>query len=93
MQQLAYAHKISTQQQYGFDIEYTAQLHDQERQRLEAMLADDSLTVEEKTKVYVQLLQLDARYRAQVEEDSKKITEAQQTAANKIAQQFTQAFH
>ncbi|HKM88757.1 MAG TPA: hypothetical protein VJX48_09140, partial [Xanthobacteraceae bacterium] len=89
MQAMVAAHKISKEQQYGFDIEYTAQLHDQERQRLEAMLADDNATTEQKTRVYLQLLELDARYTAQVEADQAKIVEAQQAAANKMAQTFT----
>src|SRR5208283_863516 len=92
MQAMVAAHKISKEQQYGFDIEYTAQLHDQERQRLEAMLADDNATTEQKTRVYLQLLELDARYTAQVEADQAKIVEAQQAAANKMAQTFTQMF-
>jgi hypothetical protein len=92
MQALVAEHKISKEQQYGFEIEYTAQLHDQERQRLEAMLADDNATTEQKTRVYLQLLELDARYTQQVEADQAKIVEAQQAAANKMAQTFTQMF-
>jgi hypothetical protein len=92
MQALVAAHKITKEQQYGFEIQYTAQLHDQERQRLEAILADDNATTEQKTRVYLQLLELDARYTAQVEADQAKIAEAQQAASAKIPQNFTQMF-
>jgi hypothetical protein len=99
MQAMVAQHKISKQQEYGFEIQYTAQLHDQERQRLAAMLADDNLTVEQKTRIYIQLLELDARYTAQVEADSAKIAEAQQRAAadsqaawDKVLQPLTSSF-
>jgi hypothetical protein len=86
------ARKISAEQAIGFEIQYTAQLHSEERQRLEDIMANDQLTVADKTKLYQQLLELDARYTQQVEADAAKIAAAQQRAAQQQAQFYVRAF-
>jgi len=92
MQILVDQKKITTQQALGFDIEYTAQLEEQERRRLEAMLASDDASAAEKLTTYQQLMQLDARYTAQVEEDQKKIADAARQQADRIQRSYEQAF-
>jgi hypothetical protein len=93
MAKLVAEHKVTLDQALGFEIQYSAQLHGEERQRLEDMMADDRLTVADKTRVYQQLLELDARYTQQVEADTARITRAQQQAAQRQAQLFVRAFN
>lgn len=92
MAKLVAEHKLSKDQALGFDIQYTAQLHSEERQRLEDLMANDRLTVADKTKVYQQLLELDARYTQQVEADAAHIAQVTQQAAQRQAQGFVRAF-
>jgi len=92
MQQMVAQHAISLGQALGFDIEYTAQRSAEERARLEAALATDAATVTEKSASYAQLVDLSARYSAQLAQDQMRIAQAAQRLAEKIAQPFKKAF-
>ena len=76
--------QITLKQALGFDIEYTAQVEAQEKQRLQAFLSDDRLSAAEKKSYYDKLLALEADY------DS-KITEYQTEAANNSSRAWTDA--
>lgn len=92
MQILVDEKKITVQQALGFDIQYTAQLEAQERERLEAILSSDATTAADKLKTYQQLMQLDARYAAQVADDQKKIADDARAQADKMQRTYEQAF-
>jgi hypothetical protein len=92
MQVLVDEKKITVQQALGFDIEYTAQLETQERQRFEAILNSDATTTADKLRTYQELMQLDARYAAQLAEDQKKIADDARAQAEKVQRSYEQAF-
>lgn len=92
MQQLVSERAISLRQALGFDIEYTAQLNDEERARLEAVLAADTATVADKTRAFGQLLDLSARYSADVARDQQKLADTAAREADRLARPFRQAF-
>lgn len=77
LEEMVKKHQITKQEMYGFDIQYAAQQHDLERQALEDMIQNDEFTKQEKTKLYMQLLQLDAKYEAQVAQLREKATPKQ----------------
>ena len=92
MQEMVSLHQISLQQALGFDVEYTAQQTDEERARLEEVLASDSATIADKTRTFGQLMDLSARYSAQLAQDQQRIAAAGAREANQLAQPFRQAF-
>jgi hypothetical protein len=92
MQEMVAAHAISLSQAIGFDIEYTAQRNAEERAQLEAVLASDAATLAEKSASYGALIELSARYSAQLAKDQMRAAEAAQKAAEKIAEPFKNAF-
>jgi hypothetical protein len=92
MQELVSERAISLRDALGFDIEYTAQLDDEERARLEAVLTSDSATLAEKTRAFGQLADLSARYSAAVARDQQKLAEAAARDADRLARPFRQAF-
>ncbi len=92
MQQMVAQHAISLDQALGLDIEYTAQRSAQDRARLEAVLASDAATLSEKSASYGELVDLSARYSAQLAQDQTRIAEAAQKSAEKIAEPYEKAF-
>jgi hypothetical protein len=92
MQQLVSERAISLRQALGFDIEYTAQLNDEERARLEAVLAADAAAVADKTRAFGQLLDVSARYSAEIARDQQKLADAAAREADRLARPFRQAF-
>ena len=86
-------HQLTKEQALGFEIQYTARLHGEERQRLEDLMANDRLSIADKTRLYQQLLELDARYTQQVEADIARIARAQEQAAQRQAQVYVRAFN
>ncbi|HZT87385.1 MAG TPA: hypothetical protein VFA12_05400 [Stellaceae bacterium] len=92
MQVLVDEKKITSQQALGFDIEYSAGIEAQERERLETLLAGDSAAAADKLKTYQELMQLDARYAAQLAEDQKKIADDARAQADKIQRSYEQSF-
>jgi hypothetical protein len=92
MQVLVDQKQITTQQALGFDIEYTAQLHDQEAQRLQAVIASDSAIIEDKMKALQQLAMLDAQYTATVSENQRRIADEARAQAEAVARSYEAAF-
>jgi hypothetical protein len=92
MQRMVAEHAISLRQALGFDIEYTARHSAEDRARLEEVLASDAATLAEKSASYGQLVELSARYSAQLAQDQRGIAEAARREADRIAQPYRQAF-
>jgi hypothetical protein len=92
MQMLVDMKDMTTQQALGFDIEYTAQLRDQEAQRLEAVISGDSSMVEEKMKALQDLQQLDVQYTAAVTDDQRRIADQARTQAQAVQRSYEAAF-
>jgi hypothetical protein len=92
MQRMVAERAISLQQALGFDIEYTAQRNEQERARLEGALANDAATLAEKSESYNELVELSARYQAQLAQDQRRLAEATRREADKMARPYVQAF-
>jgi hypothetical protein len=92
MQMLVDMKETTTQQALGFDIEYTAQLRDQEAQRLQAVVSSDATMVEEKTKALDDLAQLDAQYTAALTDDQRRIADAAKSQAQAVQRSYEAAF-
>jgi hypothetical protein len=92
MQMLVDMKQMTTQQALGFDIEYTARLRDQEAQRLQAVMASDATTIEEKTKALDNLAQLDTQYTAAVTDDQRRIADQAKTQAQAVQRSYEAAF-
>jgi hypothetical protein len=84
--------QITTQQMYGFDIQYTRQIEAEEIKRLQALLADDRLSEAEKQAYYQRLLALEADYDSKVTELETKAAEQASNAWNDAAKQLSDAF-
>jgi hypothetical protein len=92
MQMLVDMKEMTTQQALGFDIQYTAQLRDQEAQRLQAVMSSDATMVEEKTKALDDLAQLDMQYTATVTDDQRRIADQAKTQAQAVQRSYQAAF-
>lgn len=92
MQEMVATHRVSLDQALGFDIEYTAQRNSEERTRLEAVVAGDAATLAQKSASYGELVELSARYSAQLAQDQMRVAEAAQKVAGQIAVSFRHAF-
>ncbi|HEY3909262.1 MAG TPA: hypothetical protein VGM07_05165 [Stellaceae bacterium] len=92
MAALVAQHKISKQQEIGFDIEYTAQLRDQLRAQLQAVIDNDNLTKADRQRAWQEMMTLSADYGAKIAEDQARSAEATATswtrAVSKISDQF-----
>jgi hypothetical protein len=84
--------QLTLQQALGYDIQYTAQVGDQERQRLEAIYTSDEAALKDRLQAYDMMTELDARYAAQASDDYRRAADAAQTQANRAAQAYEQAF-
>jgi len=92
MQRMVAERAISLRQAFGFDVEYTAQRGAEERAHLEATVASDAATLAEKSESYGELVELSARYHAQLAQDQRRIAEAARREADRIAFPYRQAF-
>lgn len=92
MQMLVDMKEVTTQQALGFDIEYTARLRDQEAQRLQAVIAGDATTIDEKTKALENLAQLDMEYTAAVTADQRRIADQAKAQAQAVQRSYEAAF-
>lgn len=92
MQMLVDMKEMTTQQALGFDIEYTAQLRDQEAQRLQAVMNSDAATIDEKSKALDNLAQLDMEYTASVTQDQRRIADQAKTQAQAVQRAYEAAF-
>jgi hypothetical protein len=92
MQRMVAERAISLRQAFGFDLEYTAQRNAEERAHFEATVASDAATLAEKSDSYGELVELSARYQAQLMQDQRRIAEAARGDADRIAFPYRQAF-
>ncbi len=92
MQRMVAEHAISLRQALGFDIEYTARRSAEDRTRLEEVLASDAATLAEKSASYGQLVELSARYSAQLAQDETRLAEAARREADTMARPYRHAF-
>jgi hypothetical protein len=92
MQAMVAQRAISLQQALGFDIEYTARRSGEERARLEEALAADQTNLAQKAASYGELVQLSARYTAQLARDQRRVAEAARREAELVARPYRQAF-
>src|SRR5712691_4554378 len=92
MQRMVAERAISLRQALGFDIEYAAQRSEVERAGLERTVASDAASLAEKSLAYGQLVELSARYSAQLAQDQARLAEAARREADRFAQPYRQAF-
>src|SRR5712691_8428054 len=92
MQRMVAERAISLRQALGFDIEYAAQRSEVERAGLERTLASDAASLVEKSLAFGQLVELSARYSAQLAQDQSRLAEAARREADRVAQPYRQAF-
>jgi hypothetical protein len=92
MQVMVDQKQLTLRQALGFDIEYTAQLHDQEAQRLAAVFDSDQATGEERRRALTQLTELDARYAAQSSADFRRAADEARAQAERVARSYEEAF-
>src|SRR5712691_3834383 len=92
MQRMVAERAISLRQALGFDIEYAAQRSEVERAGLERTLASDAASLVEKSLAFGQLVELSARYSAQLAQDQSRLAEAARREADRFAQPYRQAF-
>jgi hypothetical protein len=92
MQELVAARALSLRQALGFDIEYTARQSDEERARLEQVLANDAASLADKAQTFRQLIDLSNRYSVEVARDQARLAEAARHEADRLAQPYRQAF-
>src|SRR5579864_5676941 len=92
MQVMVDQKQLTLQQALGFDIEYTAQLHDQEVLRLDAVLDSDQATAEDRRRVMGQLAELDARYAAQSSAEFRRAADEARAQADRVARSHEEAF-
>jgi hypothetical protein len=84
--------QLTLRQALGYDIQYTAQVNDQERQRLEAIYTSDEAALKDRLQAYDMMTELDARYAAQASDDYRRAADAAQAQATRAAQAYEQAF-
>ena len=92
MQTLVDLKQVTTQQALGFDLEYTAQLRDQEAQRLQATISSDAAVLDDKIKAFAQLTQLDAEYTNRVIDDQRRMLDQSQRQAEAVARSYEAGF-
>jgi hypothetical protein len=85
-------HKISKDQEYGFDIQYTAQLHDQLTQQLTAIKNNVALGAQAQERAWQELIEVGASFNAKIAEDQAKAAEAASTVWQNATRQILDAF-
>lgn len=84
--------QITLQQALGFDIDYSAQVFTQERERLQAILDNDKATINDRLNTLTAMAQLDARYAAQSSQEYRRLADVAHTQAEQVARSCEQAF-
>jgi hypothetical protein len=70
------AHRITKQQEYGFDAQYTGQLRDELAKQLQAIINNNNLTVADHLRATQELLTMEGGFNAKITEDGTKAAEA-----------------
>jgi len=92
MQELVASRALSLRQALGFDIEYTARQSEEERARLEQILANDAAGLADKTETFRRLIDLSNRYSTEIARDQARLAEAARHEADRLALPYRQAF-
>ena len=92
MQELVASRALSLRQALGFDIEYTARQSEEERARLEQVLANDAAGLADKTETFRRLIDLSNRYSTEIARDQARLAEAARHEADRLALPYRQAF-
>jgi hypothetical protein len=93
MQELVASRALSLRQALGFDIDYTARQSEEERARLEQVLANDAAGLADKTETFRRLIDLSNRYSVEVARDQARLAEAARHEADRLALPYRQAFN
>jgi hypothetical protein len=92
MQELVASRAVSLRQALGFDIEYTARQSEEERARLEQVLANDAAGLADKTETFRRLVDLSSRSSVEIARDQARLAEAARHEADRLALPYRQAF-
>jgi hypothetical protein len=92
MKRLVAQKQITLRQALGFDIQYTAQVEEEEKKRLQAFINDDRLSQAQKEQYYDRLLALEASYDTKIVEFQTQAANAASTAWKQTATQLSDAF-
>lgn len=92
MQVLVDSKQLSLRQALGYDIDYSAQVFDQEHQRLAAIVENDQAAVDARKAALAAMQELDTRYLAQSSADYRRLADATRSQADQIARSYEQAF-
>jgi hypothetical protein len=92
MQELVASRALSLRQALGFDIEYTARQSEEERARLEQVLANDAAGLADKTETFRRLVDLSNRSSVEIARDQARLAEAARHEADRLALPYRQAF-
>jgi hypothetical protein len=84
--------ELSLRQALGFDIEYTAQVFEEEQRRFAAIAENDQASVGQREAALAEMQALDARYVAQSSGDFRRLADATRSQADQIARSYEQAF-
>lgn len=84
--------QLSLQQALGYDIDYTAQVFEQEQERLEAIRESDQASVDDRLKAMAMMSEAEARYTAQASEGYRRLADAARSQADQVARSYEAAF-
>lgn len=85
-------HKITKQQEFGFDAEYTGQLRDELAKQLQAIISNDNLAVADRRRAWQEMQDLMASENAKIAEDSAKAAQAVSTNWTEGVKQISDQF-
>ena len=92
MHELVASRALSLRQALGFDLEYTARQSEEERTRLEQVLANDAAGLADKTETFRRLVDLSSRSSVEIARDQARLAEAARHEADRLALPCRQAF-
>jgi len=86
LQRLVAERAISLREAFGFDLEYTAQRAAEERAHFETVSRQRRGDPRREIRSYRELVELSARYEAELAQDQRRIAEAARRETDKMAQ-------
>ncbi|MFZ2004899.1 MAG: hypothetical protein WAV02_07415, partial [Stellaceae bacterium] len=92
MQVMVDSKQLTLQQALGFDIEYSAQVFEQEQARLAAIRDSDDASVADRQRATEMMQEADARYVEQASEAYRQLADGARRQADRIAQSYEAAF-
>jgi hypothetical protein len=92
MQILVDLKQVSTQRALALDLEYTARLHEQDRERLLAFIDANSEMTGERLSTLFRLAELDTQYTATAADNQRRLGDQARSEAARIAASYERAF-